>query len=274
MEYTGIKALQGAAALDRAASLFDGWEETMIWAVLEGRMGQLWVCAEEADPAACADAMPAAACCQNGDFLFFTGDAATEQALQLVQGVRTLLGESFGIATPQNEQWSQRIIQVFGDRAKAGERYAIRKEPGCFRREHLQQLAAVLPRTMQMLPIDAALYHRIMESNWARDFCSQFGSAEQFVEEGLGYVALLDGEIVGGASSYIRYNNGIEIQVETHPDHRRKGVATACSARLILACMDRGLYPSWDAANRTSVHLAEKLGYREKGAYRVWYLNG
>jgi RimJ/RimL family protein N-acetyltransferase len=25
--------------------------------------------------------------------------------------------------------------------------------------------------------------------------------------------------------------------------------------------MDKGLYPSWDAANRTSVALAEKLGY-------------
>jgi predicted GNAT family acetyltransferase len=61
--------------------------------------------------------------------------------------------------------------------------------------------------------------------------------------------------------------------VETHPDHRRRGIATACSAKLILECMERGLYPSWDAANRISVHLAEKLGYREKGAYRVWYLN-
>lgn len=274
MVYTGIIALQGAAALDRVAPLFFDWEETMIWAVLEGRMGQMWVCAEETETATCACTKPAVVCCQNGDFLFFAGDADSEQALQLLQGIRGLLGETFSIATPQNEQWSQRISHVFGERAKAGERYAIRKEEGVFDREHLQRLVAALPRTMQIAPIDAALYHRIMQSGWARDFCSQFGTAEQFAKDGLGFVALLNGEIVGGASSYIRYNNGIEIQVETHPDHRRMGVATACSARLILECLSRGLYPSWDAANRTSVHLAEKLGYREKGAYRVWYLNG
>ncbi len=270
MEYTGIKTLHRMAAPDRAAPLFTGWEETMIWAVLEGRMGQMWVCAQEAETSV----QPAAACCQNGDFLFFAGDAGSDQALQLVQGIRTLLDECFSIATPQNEQWSELITRVFGERAKAGERYAICKEPDRFDRAHLQRLAAALPGMIQLLPIDAALYQRIMESSWARDFCSQFGSAEVFAREGLGFVALEDGEIIGGASSYIRYNNGIEVQVETHPDHRRRGIATACSAKLILECMERGLYPSWDAANRISVHLAEKLGYREKGAYRVWYLNG
>ena len=38
--------------------------------------------------------------------------------------------------------------------------------------------------------------------------------------------------------------------------------APACGAALVLTCLARGLYPSWDAANRESVALAEKLGYR------------
>ena len=32
-------------------------------------------------------------------------------------------------------------------------------------------------------------------------------------------------------------------------------------AALILQCLEEGLYPSWDAQNMISVHLAEKLGY-------------
>lgn len=273
MEGTGIKTLQSKAALACAAPLFDCWEETLVWAVLEGRMGQMWVCEKDAEAVEAMGIKPAAACCRNGDFLFLSGDAGSKQALQLLQGIRALVGESFGIATPQNEQWSRLIVDVFGERTKAGERYAICKDSR-FDRRYLQQLADALPDKMQIQSITTEWYHRIMQIDWARDFCSQFGSAEQFAKEGIGFVALMGGEIIGGASSYIRYNNGIEIQVETHPDYRRMGVATACCARLILACMERGLYPSWDAANRVSVHLAEKLGYREKGAYRVWYLNG
>jgi RimJ/RimL family protein N-acetyltransferase len=36
---------------------------------------------------------------------------------------------------------------------------------------------------------------------------------------------------------------------------------------LIMECLDRGLYPSWDAANKGSVALAEKLGYHFEKEY-------
>ena len=41
-----------------------------------------------------------------------------------------------------------------------------------------------------------------------------------------------------------------------------RGLATACGAQLILTALDRGLYPSWDAYDRRSVALAEKLGLK------------
>ena len=73
-----------------------------------------------------------------------------------------------------------------------------------------------------------------------------------------------------GASSFSTYSGGIEIEVDTRQDHRRKGLATACAARLILACLDRGWYPSWDAQNVWSVGLAEKLGYRFSHTYTAF----
>ena len=76
---------------------------------------------------------------------------------------------------------------------------------------------------------------------------------------------------MGGASSYTSYREGIEIQIDTKEEYRRRGLAYASGAKLILECLDRGLYPSWDAENWGSVKLAEKLGYHfdyEYPAYR------
>lgn len=49
-------------------------------------------------------------------------------------------------------------------------------------------------------------------------------------------------------------------------------LATVCCSALILNCLEEGLYPSWDAHNMNSVHLAQKLGYEfshEYAAYEV-----
>ena len=75
---------------------------------------------------------------------------------------------------------------------------------------------------------------------------------------------------MAGAASYSRYRGGIEVEVDTHPACQGQGLATAASAALLLACLDRGLYPSWDAHTRQSLALAEKLGYRYSHAYPAY----
>ena len=72
---------------------------------------------------------------------------------------------------------------------------------------------------------------------------------------------------MSGASSYSRYREGIEIEIDTREDHRQKVLAYACGAKLILECLKRNLYPSWDAQNKISVAWAEKLGYHYSHAY-------
>ena len=90
---------------------------------------------------------------------------------------------------------------------------------------------------------------------------------------GLGAAILKDGELVSGASSYTSYRGGIEIQIDTREDYRRQGLAYICGAKLILECLERGWYPSWDAQNPGSAALAQKLGYHldhEYTAYEVY----
>lgn len=93
-----------------------------------------------------------------------------------------------------------------------------------------------------------------------------------FLRDGRGVVVVKNGEIVSGASSYTRYREGIEIEVDTVEEERRKHLALIACSALILRCLDEGLYPSWDAQNMASVRLAEKLGYQfdhEYTAYEV-----
>ena len=76
-----------------------------------------------------------------------------------------------------------------------------------------------------------------------------------------------DEEMVAGASSYSYYDGGIEIQIDTREDYRRKGLAYVCASALMLECLKRGLYPGWDAQNLVSAKLAGELGYQYAGEY-------
>lgn len=49
--------------------------------------------------------------------------------------------------------------------------------------------------------------------------------------------------------------------------YRQRGLAYVCAAKLILECLERDLYPSWDAKTKISVALAEKLGYHYSHTY-------
>lgn len=220
-------------------------------------MGQVWAVGESA------------AAVIFGDFAFLAGDARSTEAAALLSGLAEQFGDHFLILTPRDTSWTEPIVSAF-PAAQSGVRYAMKKEPEVFDRAKLKALCRALPPGICLEPINSANYDAVMEGEWSRDFCACFGTKSAFFSNGLGFIAVEKGVPVGGASSYGCYHGGIEIQVETRADHRRLGIAAACCARLILECLERGLYPSWDAANRASVKLAEKLGYHEKGAYPIW----
>lgn len=257
---------EGPEARARFAPLFDGWEETPVWSALEGLMGSVYGCAETGET-------PEAGVCWNGDLLFFAGDPASRGASELAEAFRGWLGNRYGILVPRTPSWDAPLLKAFGSRARRSLRYAMQKEGDLFDRDRLKAMAAKTPEGVELRRIDRELYTLALEAEWSRDLCSQFASAEAYEAQGLGVAALENGELVGGASSYICYRGGIEIEVDTRADRRRRGIAAACCARLILRCLARGLYPSWDAANRASVALAEKLGYHEAGEYPVFEVN-
>lgn len=238
----------------KVASLFGNWEETLIWSCLQGMMGKIY--ADDLDD-------PAAAMAIIGDFAFFAG----KPGIELVSYKPAWCAQSFLIMVPQNELWQTTITQFYGTKAKIVSRYAIKKGPHIFDKEKLERAIASLPEQYSLSMIDERLYQMCKAESWSADLVSQFPTYESYRELGLGAVVCKDGRIVSGASSYSRYRDGIEIEIDTREDCRRKGLAYACGARLILECLKRGLYPSWDAQNKGSVALAEKLGYHFSHAY-------
>ena len=241
--------------------LFAGWEETLVWSVVQGCMGKAW-----ADSLDC----PRAALLWVGDFLFLGGDAEAPVARALAGFLPRELANGVALAVPQNESWLRLLEEAHGQRGKPITRYAIRKEPGVFDPGKLRANLEKLPQGFTLEPIDERLYHALLELDWARDFCAQFGSWEEYAAHGAGYVALYGEELAAGASSYSWYKGGIEIEIDTKREHRRRGLALCCASALILHCLDQGLYPSWDAATPISVALAERLGYHFSHEYPCW----
>ncbi len=240
---------------EKTAALFAGWDETMVWSCLQGCMGRDMT----DDPE-----NPTAAWITVGDFCFLVGIPN----LELVQNI------SAPILVPRTENWNPLIDQVFGKRAKKASRYAIKKESDSFDRKMLVGFMGALPMCCNMQLINQHTYELARGEAWSADLCAQFEDYEDYRRHGLGVAVLVDGHLVAGASSYSFYRGGIEIEIDTRPEYRRRGLATACGAKLILECLDRKLYPSWDAHDLRSVALAEKFGYHLDHEYSVYVLDG
>ena len=239
------------ADTEKATALFEGWSETLIWSCLQRVMGKIFVTDLE---------KPHSALAFVGCFAFYGGEPDRELVMYKPAG--------FVIMTPQNEAWAS-LIEECWPSAQKETRFSIRKDTR-FDLPVLKKMTETIPEGYELRRIDAEIYDQCLSDPLTCDFVSCFESKEQYLELGRGMVLLKNGRIVSGASSYTRYKEDIEIEVDTVSEERRKGFAKVVSAALILQCLKEGLYPSWDAQNMLSVHLAEKLGYEFDHEYTVY----
>ena len=229
----------------RASALFAGWRDSVVWSALQGVMGKIYVDSLE---------KPESGVVMLGDFCFLSGKPKSE----IISGALTNSASEEVILVPQNDDWA----------------------PGIFDLEKLLKVTEKLPKEYEMRLIDQSLFEICRDTQWSKDLTANYESYSQYKEYGLGVCILTGGEVVAGISSYSGYgrrsdenlgcHGGIEIEVVTREDYRRKGLAYIGAARLLLECDKRGLYPNWDAANKMSVGLAEKLGYHFSHEYVVY----
>ena len=236
-----------------AAHLFDGREETFIHSALSGIMGKISV----------TDSLnPRSAAASVGCFHLFAGEPNRE--------LLSLKRSGFSIFVPLSNNWST-LIEKCLPAAKKVTRYAFYKDTE-FDIKQLTEIKNSLPGGYFFRAIDSEIYDLCLKEPQLADFVSAFGSKGAYLSFGRGVVVMKGGKIVSGASSFSSYPGGIEIEVDTIPEERRRHLALSASAALILKCLSDGLYPSWDAQNIPSLRLAEKLGYRFLHAYTAYEL--
>ena len=246
-----------AAQRRRLASLFPD-QNGLIHACLDGCMGQAY----GDHPIA-----PGAALLCIGDFACFGGNFLSPAARQLAGKLTLEKNKTWLI--PAQMGWREHIDAWHPKSTTNSTRYAVEAKVA-FDRSKLAEIIQSLPDDYVLQGINAPLYEKAMADEWSRDWCSQFSDAADYISRGMGVAALKNGELVAGASSYVVYDGGIEIQTDTRSDMRNRGLAAACCAKLILDCMVKGVHPSWDAANTASLRLAQKLGYTLKSPYDIW----
>lgn len=238
------------------APFFKDWQETLIWSCIDGIMGEIY--GDDIDN-------PQSVMAWIADFCFFAGKPNQE----LIMYVSSHIDKEVIILVPYNESWGTMIEIVCGDTIDKITRYATKKDT-YFNKERLQNIVASLPSHYSLQAIDEKRFLECKEQKWSSDLVGQYKSYKDFKRLGLGQVICKDGKIVAGASSYTRYSQGIEIEIDTKKEFRKQGLAYICGAALILQCLEQNLYPSWDAHTRISLSLAKKLGYEFAYEYSAY----
>lgn len=222
---------------------------------LQGYMGEVYV--DNLDNPTFAFAM-------FGKFLYVDGNPYSEFAeiaLKKINDFRIIIA---------NENWFELIENVFQNNIEIGTRYSIKKDTK-FDKEKLNYYIDKLDKKYIIKQIDKVLYEKIQSTD---SFVTNLKMSENYEKYGIGFCALNEkDEIVGIVTSNAVYDNSVEINIKVAEKERRKGIATAISSKMILECLEKNIYPSWDAANMNSVSLSQKLGYEFDSEYRIYKVN-
>lgn len=236
-----------------------GKTDVELWSFIEGKMGRAWVDNKK---------NPTVAIVVVADFCYLFGCILSDKIKFTID---ELIEKCRGkIIVTDDSSWVSIIESHYPNHLKRFSRYSIKKEVGVFQKNILNAYIDAVSSEFHICRINESLYFKVLEDNFMADCCSNYASLEEFLEHGIGYAIVHNGEIISAASSYCYCEGSIEITIGTKDEYRRKGLALAVASKLILDCMERNIYPRWDAANMESVALAEKLWYHFDKEYEAY----
>src|SRR5215471_1274432 len=223
-------------------------------AVIEGGMGRVFADAQEEPSVALAVL----------DFHFLGGDPLHANAPLLFK----LLHPGNVVIAP-TPAWRQLVAVTYPDALTVHRREAFQAEQ--FDVDQLRRFCQALPGGFELRQV------RLEEvAQFATDLAPaliyNFRSHEEFITRGVGMGILHRGRFVSGVSSAAVGGGKFEIEIQTHRQFRRRGLARAVAAALILYCLEHGIEACWDAANEPSAALARQLGFHSTGKYEAYRL--
>lgn len=223
--------------------------------VVEGQMGKAYV--DDAE-------RPTVYQIRTGPFAYFAGDPAGAPAQALLDALAP-----YTLLMPSAPGWVEAAQARHGAKLKPIDRYSL--SAAALSAEHFRRLAAASTWPERVKPMDESFAAGL----WGREHfidLSDYDSPLDFVERGAGFYVAEEAEVLGAAWASLACSRGVEVSVFVEDAHQRRGMATALCSALGLWCLERGLEPHWDAANRESVALALKLGYDRPAGYQAHVL--
>jgi len=165
--------------------------------------------------------------------------------------------------------WRQLVVATYPDALTVYRREAFQAEQ--FDADKLRRFSQALPdgfELRQVRPEEVTQF----ATDLAPALIYNFRSPEEFITRGVGMGVLHQGRFVSGASSAAIGGGKFEIEIQTQPQFRRRGLARAVAAALILYGLEHGMEACWDAANEPSSALARQLGFHPTGKYEAYRL--
>ena len=187
------------------------------------------------------------------------GDAnhpAAREYLSELQGFSTLFFGKSG--------WKEALDETQAGKVVTLKRYAF--SSASLDLEKLKDIRSHLAEGFRLEKINLDYARQIIEgkTDLADGLLLGFSSPEDFTQRGFGYCALEGDKIVCVAATAAISSKGIEVQINTHPKYRSRGLASSVGAALIVECLEKGLDPNWDAATEISAGLAKKIGIQSQ----------
>ena len=170
-----------------------------------------------------------------------------------------------------NEEYFGMIEEIYKGKYEIASRYTTKKTKS-LDKEKLKKYAKTSLDGYEVKMIDTELMEKIKATD---SYVTNIMMSDNYEENGIGFCAInkLNGEISGIATSSMVYDDGIEINVKIVEDSRGKGIGTVLCSNLVLECIEENKYPYWDAFNKDSLKLAQKLGYELGEEYRTYKVN-
>ena len=133
----------------------------------------------------------------------------------------------------------------------------------------LDKLRKPLPAEYKIQAIDAQI---LQQCAWRTEMEFYAGSFDNFLRHGIGICLLKRNEIIVEAYASALGRTSAEIGAITREVYRGQGYAPIACAYLIEVVEKQGYQAYWscDAEHRASIRVAQKLGFQQERAYRIY----
>ena len=193
-------------------------------------------------------------------FNFLAGDPLHEDARSLLDLM--MPGKQVIAPTPA---WKKMLAAIYPGKLAVYSREAFKFEKVDV--DTLRRFREALPGEYELRKVQLA---EVTKFETLAPFAGHFPSHEEFITRGVALGILYEGRFVCGAASDAIGGGKVDIMIQTHRQFRRRGLARAVAAAIMLYCLENNLELCWDAANEPSSALARQLGFRSTGKYNVY----